>query len=202
MSEELKSHFPPATDAEPSATRSTAPIWIIVITLLLLFLGTVYFDHHSGWFSGKVYGPYSSLDELNDYQPKSGAAAVAAHGKQVYDTVCGICHGVDGLGSPGKAPPLAGSEYVNTTGVTRLIHIPQAGLNGPLQVEGKDWNLSMAPMGAPLSDADLAAVLTYIRTSWGNKASEVTPDEVKSVRAAIGARPQPLTGAELKTMPE
>ena len=83
------------------------------------------------------------------------------------------------MGKPGQAPPLAGSEWVNAKGVNRLAHIPLAGLNGPLKVEGKEWNLNMAAMGAALSDADLAAVLTYIRTSWGNKAGEVTADDVK-----------------------
>lgn len=202
MTDEPKSSFTTNPDAEPATTHSTAPIWIIVVTLLLLFLGMVYFDHHSGWFSGKVYAPYSSVDELDHYQPKSGAAALAAHGKQVYDRVCGVCHGVDGLGAPGKAPPLAGSEWVNTKGATRLIHIPQAGLSGPLQVKGKGWSLAMPPMGAALSDADLAAVLTYIRSAWGNKEGEVTAAQVKAVRAKMGAHPTPLTGAELKTMPQ
>lgn len=202
MTDELKTPISPGPGAEPSATPSTAPVWIIVITLILMFLGAVYFDHHSGWFSSKVYAPYSSVDELDSYQPVSGAAAVAAHGKQVYGNVCGVCHGVNGLGAPGKAPPLVGSKWVNATGVTRLIHIPQSGLNGTVQVEGKDWNLSMPPMGAHMSDADLAAVLTYIRSSWGNKASEVTPAQVKAVRAKIGAHPTPLTGAELEKMAE
>lgn len=199
MSDDTKSC---SSNGEPTATSATVPMWIVVLLLVLLFLGGVYFDHHSGWFNAKIYTPYASAEQLEAYQPQSGAAAIAAHGKQVYDTVCGICHGPDGMGKPNMAPPLAGSEWVVTKSATRLIHIPQTGLNGPLQVEGKDWNLNMAPMGAALSDADLAAVLTYIRTSWGNKAGEVTPDEVKSVRAAIGAHPTPLTGADLKNLPE
>ena len=191
-----------STNGEPTATAATVPMWIVVLLLVLLFLGGVYFDHHSGWFNAKVYGPYTSAEEVDSYQPKSGAAAELAHGKQVFQTVCGVCHGNNGEGKPGQAPPLAGSEWVNTKGDNRIIHIPLQGLAGNVQVEGKDWNLNMAPMGAPLSDADLAAVLTYIRSSWGNKAGPVTPDEVKSVRAAIGGHPQPLSGDELKTMPE
>jgi len=177
-------------------------IGMIMVTLGLIFLGGVYFDRHSGWFNRQVYAPYTSASQLEEYQPKSGAAAAAARGKQVYDTVCGICHGPDGMGKPAQAPPLAGSEWVNTKASGRLAHIPLAGLNGSMQVEGKDWNLNMAPMGAALSDADLAAVLTYIRNSWGNKGSEVTADEVKSVRTSLGARPQALTGEQLKSMPE
>lgn len=201
MSDEAKSNSVSA-NAEPTATSSTVPMWIVVVLLLMIFLGGVYFDHHSGWFNASVYTPYVSTEELELYQPKSGAAAVAAHGKEVYDKVCGICHGPDGMGKPNQAPPLAGSEWVNAKDANRLIHIPQRGLNGSLQVEGKTWSLNMAPMGANLSDADLAAVLTYIRSSWGNKAGEVTVEQVKSVRAAIGAHPTPLTGEELKNMPE
>ena len=175
---------------------------MIILTLVLMFLGAVYFDRHSGWFDKQVYGPYASASQLEEYQPKSGAAAAAAQGKRVYETVCGVCHGTDGMGKPGQAPALAGSEWVNTKGTDRLIRIPLSGLNGPMQVNGKDWNMAMAPMGAALSDADLAAVLTYIRNSWGNKAGAVTADNVKSVRASLGARPQPLTGEQLKSMPE
>ena len=106
------------------------------------------------------------------------------------------------MGKPGVAPPLAGSELVNTKGDARLAHIPLMGLNGTISVEGKDWSLAMAPMGAGLSDEDLAAVLTYIRSSWGNKGGEVTADDVKGVRAAVGAHPQPINGADLMKMPE
>lgn len=201
MSDEAKSDSV-SSNGEPTATRSPVPMWILVVTLLLLFLGSVYFDRASGWFNPKVYAPYTSTEELDAYQPKSGAAATAAHGKQVYDSVCGICHGIDGMGKPGQFPPLAGSEWVNAKGFQRLAHIPLEGLVGDVQVEGKDWNLNMAAMGSALSDADLAAVLTYIRTSWGNKGGEVTADDVKSVRAAIGTHPQQLTGEQLKTLPE
>jgi mono/diheme cytochrome c family protein len=201
MSEETKS-CSNQSDTEPTVARSAMPIWIITLTLVLLFLGAVYFDHHSGWFNKQVYRPYTSAEELTAAQPKSGTATASTQGKKVYETMCGICHGTDGLGKPGQAPPLAGSEWIVTKGFDRLARITLSGLNGPMQVKGKDWNLAMAPMGAAMSDADLAAVLTYIRSSWGNQAGEVTADNVKSVRAALGARPQPLTGEQLKTMPE
>jgi mono/diheme cytochrome c family protein len=201
MNDEIKSSCSIRPDGEPEATRSAVPMGIVVVTLLLLFLGGVYFDHHSGWFNAKVYSPYVSAEQLELYQPKSGAAATAAHGKQVYETVCGICHGVDGMGKPAQAPPLAGSEWVIANGFHRLAQIPLDGLNGDLQVEGKDWNLNMAPMGAALSDADLAAVLTYIRNSWGNKAGAVTADDVKAVRAAVGGHPA-ISAAQLKDLPE
>jgi mono/diheme cytochrome c family protein len=189
-------------NAEPTATGSTVPMWIFSLTLVLIYLGTVYFDHHGGWFDAKVYGPYASAEELDSYQPKSGAAAAFARGKKLYEQNCGVCHGVDGLGKPGQAPPLAGSEWVMAKGVQRLTHIPLTGLAGSIMVEKQSWNLQMAAMGAALPDADLAAVLTYIRGSWGNGMGEVTADDVKAARAAIGAHPQPMSGDQMMKMPE
>ena len=201
MKDEAKSNCPTSTGGEPVATNSPVPMGIVVLTLTLLFLGGVYFDHHSGWFNAKVYNPYVSVEQLDLYQPKSGAAAAAAQGKKVYETVCGICHGNDGMGKPVMAPPLAASEWVIAAGFHRLAQIPLTGLNGNLQVEGKDWNLNMAPMGAALSDADLAAVLTYIRSSWGNKAGPVSADDVKAIRATVAGHPA-ISAAQLGSIPE
>jgi mono/diheme cytochrome c family protein len=81
-----------------------------------------------------------------------------------------------------------------------MIRIPLAGLAGPVEVKGQQWNLAMPAMGAALPDDDLAAVLTYIRQSWGNKASAITPEQVKAVRAAVGTRTQPWTADQLKAI--
>jgi mono/diheme cytochrome c family protein len=172
-------------------------MWIIVLTLVLIYFGAIYFDHASGWFDQQVYAPYGSSRELALYQPKSGAAAALAHGKSVYETVCGLCHGTDGMGKSGQAPPLAASEWV-TKDITSLARVPLAGLNGPIKVAGQDWNLAMAPMGAGLSDADLAGVLSYIRTSWGNHSSPVTEEDAKAARAVISGN-QP-SAADLAKM--
>ncbi|MEI6196267.1 MAG: cytochrome c [Verrucomicrobiota bacterium] len=200
MSDETKS-CSTETGTEPTAARSQLPMWILVVLLTLLYLGGIYFDHHSGWFDQQVYSPFANAAVLEAYQPKSGAAAALAAGRKSYEAVCGTCHGNDGLGKPGQAPQLAGSEWVIAKGYNRLAHIPLAGISGPIQVAGKDWNMAMAAMGAALSDADLANVLTYIRGSWGNKAGEVTADEIKAIRAGIG-RPQPLSLEQLNALPE
>jgi len=62
--------------------------------------------------------------------------------------------------------------------------------------------MNMAAMGAALPDEDLAAVLSYIRSSWGNKASAIEPDDVKKVRASIGVGAQPLTVDTLMKLSE
>ena len=118
----------------------------------------------------------------------------------MYENICGLCHGNDGLGKPSQAPPFAGSEWALGS-PNRMIRIPLAGLAGPVQVNGQTWNLAMPAMGAALPDDDLAAVLTYIRQSWGNKGSAVTSEQVKAVRAEVGNRTQPWTAEQLNAIP-
>jgi mono/diheme cytochrome c family protein len=198
MSNDVKNDLP--TPGKPQG--ATVPIWFFAAILLLLYVGGVYFDNHSGWFDPQVYAPYKNDAELEAYQPKSGAAALLAEGQRTYGVVCAGCHGDNGMGKPGQAPPLAGSEWVNDSSFKRVAEIPQLGLNGELHVEGQDWTLQMAPMGAALSDSDYAAVLTYIRGSWGNKGGPVGEDDVKAIRAAIAGHP-PISGeAGLKAIQE
>lgn len=121
--------------------------------------------------------------------------AVMEAGKTEY-ALCQACHGPDGNGVPGLAPPLAGSEWVMGP-VENPIRITLRGLGGPIKVKGVDYNLPAPMMAvAHLSDAQLASVLTYVRNSWGNKASAVTADQVKAFRGEVG-RPA-LQASELK----
>jgi mono/diheme cytochrome c family protein len=182
---------------EQKAASQPVPVWMLVLLLLLVFWGMAYFDQHSGWADSHVYMPYRSMQELTLYQPATGGGNLAL-GKQYYDNVCGLCHNPDGAGKPGQAPPFVGSEFVLGS-PARLIRIPQVGLTGPVQVKGQDYNNlpSMAAMGATLTDEQLAAVLTYMRQSWGNKAKEITADEVKAVRKEVGNRAQPWTVQEV-----
>jgi len=187
----------PEEVAEVYAERRPAPVWLIFLLFVLLYWAMVYFDEHSGWFSPQVYAPYRSLTELEIYQPAAGG--IKDRGRVVYESVaqCVLCHNTDGTGKLG--PPLVKSEWV-LGDPNRLIRIPLSGLTGPITINGQEWNLSMPAMGAGLTDDDLAAVLTYIRQSWGNNASEITPDQVKAVRAQVGIRMQPWTAAELQTV--
>lgn len=189
-------------EAEPTVTATTVPMWLIVGTLVLLFLSAWYFDLRGGWFQPQVYSPFVSVPQVALFQPPSGADDGIRRGKVLFEQNCALCHNMDGSGKPGQAPLLAGSEWVVTAGVNRLIRIPQAGLVGPLKVKGQDWNLNMLAAGAPYTDEQLADVLSYIRNSWGNKASIVTPEQVKKVRTDMGGRSQPYTADELMKLDE
>lgn len=104
--------------------------------------------------------------------------AVMALGKSQY-LICGACHGADGTGAANIGPPFANSEWV-TGPVDNLIGIQLRGLTGPITVAGKDYTFPapMAAMGAGQPDENIAAVLTYIRNSFGNSAPAVTAEMV------------------------
>lgn len=137
--------------------------------------------------------------------PAADAPVVAsnARGEAVYTSNCISCHQATGAGVAGAFPPLAGSEWV-TGSVDRPIAIVMYGLQGPIKVAGAEYNGMMTPwgVGAPLSDEDLAAVITYVRSSWGNNASAATVEDVARVKAATSGRTASWTVDELtKTFP-
>ena len=120
-------------------------------------------------------------------------------GKQTYQ-LCAACHGADGQGVPNVGPPLADNQWVNGP-VDNLIKIQLRGIQGPITIK-PDVVWSEAPMMVPnayLSDDQIAAALTYIRSSWGNKVDAVTADQVKALRGEQG-KPM-LTEAELEPLP-
>lgn len=120
-------------------------------------------------------------------------------GRKVYESQCLMCHQQQGEGLAGSFPPLEGSEWV--LGDKRLgINIVLGGLAGPIEVKGEPYDSIMAPWGAVLNDEQVAAVLTYIRSEWGNDASAVSPEEVATERAAHGVRATMWTGEELKRL--
>ena len=121
-------------------------------------------------------------EQIQPATPKS-ETATAHPGKKVYDSTCLACHMANGTGVPGMYPPLAETEWV-TGDKERLIQITIQGLSGKIEVNGVVYNNIMPP-NAHLSDRQIADVLTYIRQSFGNNASEVTIEEVKKVRNSL-----------------
>ncbi len=111
---------------------------------------------------------------------------------------CVACHGAEGKGVPGQAPPLAGSARVQGP-ATQLARILLHGFEGPIDREGVKYDGVMAP--APRSnDADLAALMTYVRRAWGNGADPVTEEMVKQVRMLTSKRNRPWRAEELETI--
>ncbi len=107
--------------------------------------------------------------------PAPAAAAAAPDGRQLYQR-CAVCHQATGAGVAGAFPPLAGSEWATAANAALPIRVVLHGLQGPVTVKGQKFNGTMPAYGTgqAMNDADVAAVLTYVRSSWGNKAGAVT----------------------------
>jgi mono/diheme cytochrome c family protein len=131
---------------------------------------------------------------VNAMGPKAGDPidpAVMEKGKAQY-LMCAACHGQNGEGGP-AGPPHAGAEWV-TGPVSNLILIQLRGLQGPITVKGQPF--AGAPIMAPMAfqtDEQIANVLTYVRNSFGNQASAVSPEQVKALRGEAG---KPMLRAE------
>ena len=102
-------------------------------------------------------------------------------GKAVYAANCLTCHQVNGGGVPNLNPPLSGTKWVKGP-KTNLVQFVLKGSKGQVEIDGETFHNTM-PAQAHLSDEQIADVLTYVRKSFGNKASAVTPAEVAAVRA-------------------
>jgi mono/diheme cytochrome c family protein len=111
--------------------------------------------------------------------PKSKAERIEL-GRRLFTSICAACHQPTGMGRPNMFPPLAGSDFLNAD-KNRAIKIVISGRRGEVVVNGLKYNNNMPSF--PLSDQNIANVLTYVYNSFGNSGLEVTPDEVKVLRA-------------------
>lgn len=131
-------------------------------------------------------------DENEKSGLKGASLALFNKGKEIYaiEGYCKTCHQADGKGLPDSGfPPLAGSAWV-TGNDERLIKLVMKGILGPIEVNNKTYpgQVPMTPFGGLLKDEEIAAVLTYVRNSFGNKGTPVSPDKVKQVRKTIESK--------------
>ena len=111
---------------------------------------------------------------------QDGLKESVEHGKKVYDNTCLACHQVNGSGVPGMNPPLKKTKWVLGDKKT-LINIVLKGMDEEIVVNDETYS-NVMPAFTSLSDKEVADVLTYVRNSFGNKASQVTEADVKKVR--------------------
>ena len=162
---------------------------------------------------GTVYGPmaevtYNSLQYLSDAdvramaqylkslpekdtpEPEAERAPLRAdvnqmysEGKRVYAAHCAECHGAEGRGKLPHYPPLAANQSIGMSSAVNPIRMV---LNGgyPPGTRKNPMPYGMPPFAQSLSDGDIAAVVTYIRTAWGNRGGPITQREVNVLRAA------------------
>jgi len=118
---------------------------------------------------------------LSSFMPDQQLKESIKRGKEVYTMYCQNCHMEDGQGAPEVNPPLAKADYIKKSPKT-LINLIINGLSGEVVVNGKKYNVTMAAQEY-LTDVQIADVLNYVRSAWGNKiAGTVTPGMVKPLR--------------------
>jgi mono/diheme cytochrome c family protein len=177
---------------EPEEGFEPTPWWVWTVSVLILFA--------MGFYLGRYGGSWSTVAHEVE-QPSVGTATPAARpakGDQIFIGVCQTCHQATGLGVPGQYPPLVGSEWV-TRDVETPVRIVLYGFEGPVSVKGVAYNNKMPYFHDKLSDTEVAAVVTYIRSTWGNQGSSATTEQVAAIRTQHGIR-RPWSAAELTTL--
>ncbi len=196
---------PPAVGREKSLRENgmeAVSLWLILVSGIVVLVGGAVMGQGGSFFGynelvkdGYVRGK-SPVKEEVPLQPIPALALLQKEGQKQY-AACASCHQSSGMGG-GEFPPLAGSEWVtgNTEKLAMIIH---NGVGGPIEVAGTTYNGNMAAIGANFGPKELAAVMTYIRTSWGNNASLVTPEMAEEALKISKARGgMPTTAEELK----
>lgn len=105
-----------------------------------------------------------------------------ANGQQLFTQNCAVCHQATGLGIPNAFPPLKGNAVVDDADPSAHIHTVLHGLQGVV-IAGVKYAAPMPEFGSHLSDAEIAAIVNYERTSWGNHGAQVTAQQVAAERA-------------------
>lgn len=168
-------------------------VWIIIIAAVSW--GSCYVILFSG--DGSVGGGDSRTTTTPENSPSVAAVPAGVRGEIVFNTVCAACHQQNGAGLPGAFPPLNGSPWV--TGAASIpVKIVLGGLTGPIEVKGNLYNGQMPAFGTQLNDEEIVAVVTYIRSAWGNSAPAVSKEEVARLRAETAGRGTAWTAEELK----
>lgn len=179
----------------------------IPLTLIFLFFGLLgwggwYLGAFSGDWRVDIFYPGEVVERAKaaaagpaDQEPKT-PEELRAIGERMY-TQCAACHQGDGKGVAGNFPPLAGSDWV-TGSPTVLARILLHGMEGPVEVLGETYNGLMPAWGEQMDDEQIAGVLTYIRSEWGNDAPPVEPALIGEVREATAGRTDSWSARELK----
>jgi mono/diheme cytochrome c family protein len=178
----------------PDPTEKDRPVPKVVLAVVTLMVV---------WAVSYIFTTQrNDAPELGDHRTVStlegkpaGAGGGTADGAQIYAANCVACHQATGAGLPGVFPPLAGSEWVaaaDKVPVNILLH----GITGKLTVKDTPYSGQMPAFKDKLSDAEIAAVLSHVRTNFGNSGGKIGTDIVKAERDAGKERKDPWNGDE------
>ena len=191
---EPRSHAQRREEIDPSERSRPIPLIVAAVTLAVVGCGVVYI------LLSEPFGRADLGDRrtLADLRPALSRPGQGADGQQVYNGNCVACHQASGKGLPGVFPPLDGSEWVN--GDERVLaNILLHGITGEINVLGQTYKGAMPPF-PQLSDAELAAVLSHVRSAWSNKAAPLKAELIEKERKS-NPRTAPFSGGdELKAL--
>jgi mono/diheme cytochrome c family protein len=189
MTEQPKQDARARENPDPHEGNRPVPKVVLLVASAMIIWAVTYIVTTQG----------NDVPELGDHRTLATLAGkpagAAADGAQLYAAHCVACHQASAAGLPGVFPPLAGSEWVlaaDRVPVNILLH----GVTGKLTVKDTAYNGQMPSFKEKLSDAEIAAVLSYIRSNFGNSAGKITADIVAVERAAGKDRKDPWNGDE------
>ena len=166
--------------ADPDEKVHPLP-WFFIMFLGAIGMWGAFYIAATPSGESSAYGDQRTVADLRPPVVAAGGAS-SVDGKQLFGAKCAACHQASGLGVAGVFPPLAGAEWVVGSEKV-LISILLHGLQGEIVVKGSTYKGVMPAFGT-LADDEIAAVLTYIRSDWGNQASPVSAASVKAQRDA------------------
>jgi mono/diheme cytochrome c family protein len=191
---------------EPRDGYEPIPLWLISVFFAVIFWAGIYLAYNSGGFQDSVFNPQLVAWQGGGAAADKGPPDPMVVGKRLYTQNCVVCHQTSGLGVAGQFPPLVESEWVvdagsgDWVGDNHLVKILLHGLQGAIQVKGNTYNNAMPPW-QQLKDSEIAYILTYIRSEWGNNEPPITEEYVASIRALHPDRSDPWVQSELQAIP-
>lgn len=176
---------------DPLESDRPWPLYVWIFVMLMVSWATTYFALYSG--DGSIQGGdqrvlVTEKSELTVKKEVSSAVDIKisledqlSGGKKVYSSICMACHQANGQGLSGAFPPLAKSPWVLGR-PERIVKLILHGLAGEIEILGQKYNGVMPAHKDQFNDQEIANVVTYIRKSWGNDATEISSEFVSKIR--------------------
>ena len=184
---------------EATSNFLKAPLIFVFVFGCLIFVCSIQLAHSTNNF--QLHPPVEVVELTPEEKETLRLERKLSSGEKIFAARCASCHQANGQGIEGQFPPLAESEWVSADpGV--ISNIILKGLKGEIVVKGITYGTSAAVNMAavPISDREIANVVTYVRQSWGNSSSEVSEGEVAKFRADSAEQQDQWTGDQLKAL--
>ena len=194
MSREQQSIEAQAREKRDPGERERPLPWFVIMLVGAMAACSIIYIADMRDDLGSRYGDSRTATALMPATVAKAGESTAVDGGQLFTAKCSACHQSTGLGIPGVFPPLAGSEWVRGSDKI-LVQIPLHGISGTLQVKGASYHGTM-PSFDTLSDAEIAAVLTFVRSHFTNSAPAVSPATVAAGRTATQSQKLPFDSGE------